>query len=66
MATCFGEIDDTPVEKPNNEETDNASEDESRDEDLIRQVLTEMANIKQFVEEKYNEPREAIHDRAKT
>ena len=28
----------------------------------MRQVLTETANIKQFVEEKYNEPREAIHE----
>ena len=28
----------------------------------MRQVLTETASIKQFVEEKYNEPREAIHE----
>ena len=28
----------------------------------MRQVLTETANIKQLVEEKYNEPREAIHE----
>ena len=62
MATHFGGVCDTPVEKPNNQETDNVSEDESQDEDLIRQVLTETANIKQFVEEKYNEPREAIHE----
>ena len=57
MATCFGGVGDTPVEKPNNQETDNVSEDKSQDEDLIRQELTETANIKQFVEEKYNEPR---------
>ena len=62
MATHFGGVGDTPVEKPNNQETDNTSEDESQDEDLIRQVLTKTANIKQFVEEKYNEPREAIHN----
>ena len=37
------------------------SEGESQDEDLMRQVLAETANIKQFVEEKYHEPREAIH-----
>ena len=34
----------------------------SQDEDLMRQVLVETANIKQFVEEKYREPREAIHE----
>ena len=38
------------------------SEGESQDEDLMRQVLAETANIKQFVEEKYHESREAIHE----
>ena len=61
MATCFGGVGDTPVEDPRTRETDNVSEGESRDEDLMRQVLAETANIKQFVEEKYHEPREAIH-----
>ena len=62
MATCFGGVGDTPVEDPRTHETDNVSEGESQDEDLMRQVLTETANIKQFVEEKYNEPREAIYE----
>ena len=62
MATHFSGVGDTPVEDPRTQETDNISEGESQDEDLIRQVLTETANIKQFVEEKYNEPREAIHE----
>ena len=62
MAIHFGGVGDTPVEDPRTWETDNISEGESQDEDLMRQVLTETANIKQFVEEKYNEPREAIHE----
>ena len=62
MATRFGQIGNAPVEKPKIQETDNVSKDESQDEDLIRQVLTKTANIKQFVEEKYNEWREAIHE----
>ena len=62
MATHFSGVGDTPVEDPRTQETDNISEGESQDEDLMRQVLTETANIKQFVEEKYNEPREAIHE----
>ena len=61
MATHFGGVGNTPIEDPRTQETDNISEGESQDEDLIRQVLTKTANIKQFVEEKYNEPREAIH-----
>ena len=62
MATHFGGVGDTPIEDPRTQETDNISEGESQDEDLIRQVLTKTVNIKQFVEEKYNEPREAIHE----
>ena len=61
MATHFSGVDNTPIEDPGTQETDNISEGESQDEDLIRQMLTETANIKQFVEEKYNDPREAIH-----
>ena len=62
MATHFSGVGNTPVEDPRTQETDNISEGESQDEDLIRQVLTKTANIKQFVEEKYNEPRKAIHE----
>ena len=62
MATHFGGVGNTPVEDPRTQKTDNISEGESQDEDLMSQVLTETANIKQFVEEKYNEPREAIHE----
>ena len=62
MATHFGGIGNTPVVDTRTQETDNVSEGESQDEDLMRQVLTETANIKQFVEEKYHEPREAIHE----
>ena len=61
MATCFGGIGDILVEDPRTQETDNVSEGEPQDEDLVRQLLTETANIKQFVEDKYNEPKEAIH-----
>ena len=44
------------------QDVDNVSEDESQDEDLIRQLLHETANLKQFVEDRDNELREAIHD----
>ena len=61
MATHFGGVGDTSVEDPRTQETDNRSESESQDEDLMRQVLAKTANIKQCGEEKYHEPREAIH-----
>ena len=62
MATHFGGVGDAPVEDPRTRETDNRSESESQDEDLMRHVLAKTANIKQFVQEKYCEPREAIHE----
>ena len=61
MATHFGGIGITPVEDSRIQEPNNISEGESQDEDPFKQVLTKTAYIKQFVEEKFNEPREAIH-----
>ena len=60
MATCFSGIGDNPIEDSRNQEPDNISEGELQD-DPFKQVLTETVYIKQFVEEKINEPREAIH-----
>ena len=62
MATRFSGVGNTPMENPKTQDVDNVSEDESQDEDLIRQLLHETANLKQFVEDRDNEPREAIHD----
>ena len=62
MATRFGGVGNAPIEDPRNQETDNGSKIESQDEDLTRQVLAETENIKQFVEEKYRKPRDAIQD----
>ena len=62
MATHFSGIGDNPVEDSSNQEHDNASEDEPQEEDPFRQILSETAYFRQFVEEKVNEPREAIHE----
>ena len=62
MATHFSGVGNTPVENPKSQDIDNVSEDESQDEDLIRQLLHETVNLKQFVEDRDNELREAIHD----
>ena len=62
MATCFGGIGDNLVEDSRNQEHDNTSKGESQEEDPFKQILSETAYIKQFIEEKVNEPREAIHE----
>ena len=61
MATHFGGVGDTPREDPKTQDVDNISEDESQDEDLIRQLLCETAQLKQYVEDRDNEPRATIH-----
>ena len=62
IATHFGGVGNTPMENPKTQDVDNVSEDESQDEDLIRQLFHETANLKQFVEDRDNEPRETIHN----
>ena len=62
MATRFSGVGDTLVENPKTQDIDNVSEDESQNEDLIRQLLHKTVNLKQFVEDRDNELREAIHD----
>ena len=62
MATHFGGISNTTMEIPETQDVDNVSEDESQDEDIIKRLLHERAHLKQFVEDRDNEPREAIHD----
>ena len=62
MATCFSGMGDAPIEDPRTQEPDNGSGNEFQDEDIMRQVLAETENIKQFVEEKYHKPRDAIQE----
>ena len=62
MATCFGGVGNTPMENLKNQDVDNVNEDEAQDDDLIRQLICKTVSINQFVEERANKPREAIHD----
>ena len=45
MATHFGGVSNTPRENPKTQDVGNVSEDESQDEDLIRQLLHETMNL---------------------
>ena len=62
MATCFGGVGNTSMDNSKTQDVDNVSEDESQDEDLIKQLIHETACLKQYVEDRDSEPREAIHD----
>ena len=53
----------TPLWKtPETQDVDNISEDESQNENIIQNLLCETAHLRQLVEDRDNEPREAIHD----
>ena len=62
MATYFSGVGNTSMENPKTQEVDNVSEDESQDEDLIKQLLCKTTCLKQYVTDRDNEPRKAIHD----
>ena len=62
MATCFSGMGVTPVKDSRVQEPYNISESESQDKDPPKQVLSETEYIRQFIEEKCNEPREAINE----
>ena len=62
MSTCFSGVGNAPIEDPRTQEPDNGSENEFEEEDLMRQVLAKTENIKQFVEDRYHKPRDAIQE----
>ena len=62
MATHFDGIGITTVKDPRTQESDNVSEGDSQDEDLIKQLIFKTEHLKQIVEDRNNELREAILD----
>ena len=62
MATCFGGVDDIFVENPETQDVDNVSEDEFQNENMVQKLLCKTACLKQVIEDRHNDPREAIHD----
>ena len=62
MATHFSGVGNTSMENPEIQDVDNVSENESQDENLVKKLFCKTSHLKQFVEDRDNEPREAIHD----
>ena len=62
VGTHFGGVGDTPKENHSTQEVDNISGDESQNDNLVRWLLHETADLRQMVEDQSIEPREAIHD----
>ena len=62
MATCFGGVGDTSMENLETQDVHNVSEDEFQDENIVQKLLCKKACLKQVIEDRDNDPREAIND----
>ena len=59
MATHFSGVGDTSTENPETQDVDNVSEDEFQDENIVQKLLHKKAHLKQVIEDRGNDPREA-------
>ena len=61
MATHCGGIGDTSMGNPETQDLDNVSQDDFQDENIVQKLLCETEHLKQAVEDRDNDPKEAIH-----
>ena len=62
MATHFGGVGNTSMENPDTQDMDNISEDAFQDENIAQKLLCKTEHLKQVIEDRDNDPREAIHE----
>ena len=62
MATHFGGVGDTSMENPGTQDVENVSEDDFQDENIVQKLLCVTEHLKQAIEGRDNDPREAIHE----
>ena len=60
--TCFSGVGDTSMENPGTQDVDNVNEDNFQDEYIVQKLLYKTECLKQVIEDRDNDPREAIHD----
>ena len=61
MATCYGGVRDTSMENPETPDVDSDSQENYQEENIIQQLICKMERLRQTIEDKDNEPRDAIH-----
>ena len=61
MATCYGGIGDTSMENPETHDMDNDSWDNFQEENIVQQLIPKTECLRQTVEDRDNDPRDAIH-----
>ena len=61
MATHYGGMGDTSMKNPKSQDVDSDSQENYQEENIIQQLTHEMEQLQQTVEDKDNDPRDAIH-----
>ena len=61
MATQYGEMGDTSMENPETQDLDSDSPENYQEENIIQQLTCKMEQLRQIIENKDNDPRDAIH-----
>ena len=61
MAIHYGAVGDTSMENPETQDLDNDSQDNFQDENIVQQLIHETEHLKQAIEDRDNDPRDAIH-----
>ena len=60
MATHYSGVGDTSMEEPDTQDEDNTSQDDFQDNNIVQNLLHETEHLKQAIEDRDNDPREAI------
>ena len=61
MATHYGGMGDASMENPETEDVDSDSQENYQEENIVQQLTHEMEQLRQTIEDKDNDPRNAIH-----
>ena len=61
VAACYGGIGDTSMENPETHNMDNDSQDNFQEENIVQQLICETEHLRQTIEDRANDPRDAIH-----
>ena len=60
LVTHYGGVGDTSMEDPENQDADNTSQDDFQDENIVQNLLCKTEHLRQAVEDRDNDAREAM------
>ena len=61
MATHYSGVGDTSMENPETQDLDNTTQDNFQDENVVQQLIRKTECLRQAIEDRDNDPRDALH-----